>query len=53
MEESRAQTTNLTADRRRFRAAAGLFLIWVAVLGTLAVLSGRRPEPTSPPVERR
>jgi hypothetical protein len=53
MGESRLHTTDLTVDRRRYYAAVGLFLIWVAVLGTLAVLSGRQPEPTSAPVEKR
>ncbi len=29
--------------RARFFAALGLFLVWVAGLATLAVVSGRRP----------
>ena len=41
MEERRNTATG--SDRRRFYAALGLFLIWVAALGAMAVLSGRRP----------
>lgn len=36
--------TGTRVDRRRFFAALGLFLAWVAALGAMAVLSGRRPE---------
>jgi hypothetical protein len=37
--------------RRRFAAALIGFFLWVAALGTLAVLSGREPplRPASPP----
>lgn len=41
------------ADRRRFRAALGLFLLWVAALGAMAVFSGRRPPPAPAPFEGR
>ena len=30
-------------DRKRFYAALGFFLLWVAALGAMAVVSGRRP----------
>jgi hypothetical protein len=40
-------------DRRRFVAALGLFLVWVAALGVMAVLSGRRPESTPAAAEDR
>ena len=35
----------MDARRKRWFAALGLFLAWVAALGTMAVLSGRRPAP--------
>jgi len=31
------------ARRKRWMAALGLFLVWVAALGAMAVFSGRRP----------
>lgn len=34
---------NLSRDRRRFAAALGLFLAWVALLIGLGVKSGYRP----------
>lgn len=37
--------------RRWFVAALALFLAWVAVLGALAMLSGRRPP--DPPAKAR
>jgi hypothetical protein len=40
-------------DRRRFYAALGLFLLWVAALGAMAALSGRRPAPSPAAVEGR
>jgi hypothetical protein len=39
------------AERRRFLAAIGLFLVWVAALGTMAAVSGRRPAPVQTPAE--
>ena len=30
-------------DRRRFYAALGVFLVWIAALAVTAVVSGRRP----------
>jgi len=33
----------MDARRLRFTAALILFLAWVGVLGTMAILSGRRP----------
>jgi hypothetical protein len=42
------------AQRRRFYAALGLFLAWVAALGVLAAVSGRRPDPRpAAAIERR
>jgi hypothetical protein len=40
-------------QRRRFYAALGLFVLWVAALGAMAVLSGRRPAPAPAPFEGR
>ncbi len=42
-----------TSDRRRFQAALGLFLIWVAVLGAMAVFSGRRPAANQAAIDGR
>jgi hypothetical protein len=33
----------MDARRKRWMAALGLFLFWVAALGAMAVFSGRRP----------
>ena len=33
----------MDARRKRWMAALGLFLVWVAALGAMAVFSGRRP----------
>jgi hypothetical protein len=33
----------MDARRKRWIAAVVVFLVWVATLGTMAVLSGRRP----------
>jgi hypothetical protein len=38
-------------DRRRFYAALGLFLLWVAALAAMAALSGRRPDPSPAALE--
>ena len=32
-----------TRERRRFYAALGVFLIWIAALAVTAVISGHRP----------
>jgi hypothetical protein len=40
-------------DRRRFHLALGLFFVWVAMLGTLAVLTGRGPAENRGAIERR
>jgi hypothetical protein len=33
----------MDARRKRWKVAIGLFLVWVAALGAMAVFSGRRP----------
>jgi hypothetical protein len=33
----------MDARRKRWIAALGLFFVWVAALGAMAVFSGRRP----------
>ncbi len=48
MEAHRGDTVTGT-QRRRFYAALTLFLVWVAALGAMAALSGRRP-PANPAV---
>jgi hypothetical protein len=40
-------------DRRRFLAALGLYLIWVAALAGLAVVSGQRPATWPAPAAAR
>ena len=40
-------------ERRRFHAALALFLLWVAALGTLALLTGRKPAQNPAGIERR
>lgn len=40
-------------ERRRFYAALALFLVWVAALGAMAALSGRRPAAHAAAVEGR
>jgi hypothetical protein len=42
-----------TTDRRRFAAALAVYLLWVAALGALAALSGRRPAPRPAAIEGR
>jgi hypothetical protein len=37
------QGAAMDARRKRWMAALGLFLVWVAALGVMAVFSGRRP----------
>jgi hypothetical protein len=37
------EITTVDARRKRWLAALGLFFVWVAVLGAMAVFSGRRP----------
>lgn len=49
MDEYRGQ--NRDADRRKFLAALGLFLLWVSALGAMAVLSGRPPAPNPTTLE--
>jgi hypothetical protein len=51
MEEPRDTVTG--SQRRRFYAALGLFLVWVAALGAMAVLSGRRPAANPSAIEGR
>lgn len=53
MDLSGSRHAGLVNERRRFLAALGLFLLWVAALGVLAVVSGRRPESTPTTVEPR
>jgi hypothetical protein len=38
-----AQGAAMDARRKRLMAALGLFVVWVAALGAMAVFSGRRP----------
>ena len=38
--------------RRRFMVALGLFLLWVATLGAMAVLSSRLPTSIPSTIER-
>ncbi len=54
--ENAAPPTNdrdLRVARRRFRAALGLFVVWVAALGVMAIVSGRRPAPSPAAIEER
>jgi hypothetical protein len=46
MDDHLERNTGTVRDRRLFFAALGFFLLWVAALGALAVLSGRRPAPS-------
>jgi hypothetical protein len=41
--EDHVKDENVSRDRKRFVAALGLFLAWIAVLVGLAVKSGYRP----------
>ena len=50
MEEPRTSTSK---DRRRFAAALAVYLVWVAALGALAVLSGHKPAPRPSTIEGR
>ena len=52
-EGNRSRGDATRAQRRRFLAALGLFLAWVAVLGTMAAFSGRRPAPNPSAIEDR
>jgi hypothetical protein len=38
-----AEAMAMDAGRKRWFAALGLFLVWVATLATMAVFSGHRP----------
>jgi hypothetical protein len=40
-------------QRRRFLAALGLFLLWVAALGVMAYTTGRKPAARAPSAEGR
>ncbi len=40
-------------DRRRFQAATGLFVVWVATLAALAFFTGRGPAQNPAAIERR
>lgn len=40
-------------ERKRFLAAVGLFLLWVAALGVMAFTTGRKPAARSSTVETR
>jgi hypothetical protein len=40
-------------NRQRFHAALVLFVLWLAALGVMAMLSGRRPAPAPAPFEGR
>jgi hypothetical protein len=53
MNDRPGRSAGTDADRRRFYAALGLFLLWVVALGVMAVVSGRRPEPNPAAVEGR
>jgi hypothetical protein len=52
---SGGRTTGADAarNRRRFLAALGVFLVWVVVLGVLAVVSGHRPAARPAALESR
>lgn len=51
MDDRRETVTR--SQRRRFYAALGLFVVWVAALGAMAVLSGRRPVANPAAIEGR
>lgn len=53
MDEDKDRSMGTAQDRRRFLAALGLFLSWVAALAAMAVFSGRRPASGPPSVEDR
>ena len=50
--EGRQESATKSA-RRRFYAALGVFLLWVAALGAMAVVSGRRPAQNPAAIENR
>ncbi len=53
MGEGRDVPKGTARDRRLFIAALGLFLLWIAALGALAVTTGRGPEANPSATEGR
>jgi hypothetical protein len=49
----RQDKENPARGRKRFLAALALFFLWVAVLGVLAVTTGRRPPVRSATLDGR
>jgi hypothetical protein len=47
------QDAHTGKDRRRFLAALTAYVAWVAGLGTLAILSGKKPAPRPSGTEGR